>query len=726
VGPAADQFSFCVALWEALYGERPFRGEGLHDLARMIIFGERSPPPSGVRIPRWLHRACERGLATNPAHRFADMHALLATLQGGHRSKRFRVAAVGLGAIATLGLGLAAERQRARTEADAACERDGAAIAEIWNDSTRAAVRTGLLQSGATGAETTAEKVTPWLDEHARTWSSARTDACRAHALEGRWDDDLLDRATWCLDERKLELQALVTRLADADGEAANRAVQAAAGLARIEPCLDDATLRRRSAPPPEARDEVPEIHAEFARADALWATGAYADGLASAQATQARAEELGWPRAISAARLRVGFLLAETGAYAEAETIMQAAYFEAVQAGEIDEALTAADALSHLVGTSLARLDDGLLWAKHADVLRAEVPDPLGWHEAVGFANVGRIEFSRGDYEAAEIAFEAALERTQTGLGPEHPKVATCLDNLGMARFRRGDYAGARADFERGLAIVETTKGREHRDVVSGLNNLAIVDVRIAAYADAIPHFERALAVQTAAFGETHPTVATLLSNLGMVHHFLGEYEEATPLHERALAIRENALGPEHPDVATSLNNLAIAHFMMGHDDVTKPLLERALAIKTTAQGPDHPDTAETRINLANVLQRAGDDDAAEPMLVRALPILERMLGAQHSDLAYPLVGLARVAISRERGAEAVALAERALTLREQGVGPAADLATARVVLARALLLLDAHSARAKALAEQACAPFERPGAAVPPYLAECEAFAR
>ncbi len=726
VGPAADQFSFCVALWEALYGKRPFRGEGVHDLARAIFEGERMEPPSGAGVPRWLHRACERGLETDPAHRFADMHALVAALQGGHRSKRFRVAAIALGVVATIGLGVAVRRQRARAEAEAACERDGALIADVWNDSTRAAVRAGLLHSGAAGVETTAEKVTPWLDEHARAWESARTDACRAHAIDGRWDDDVLDRATWCLDERKLELQALVTRLADADTEAANRAVQAAAGLARIEPCLDDAMLRRRSAPPPEVRDQIPELHAEFARADALWATGAYAEGLAVAQATQARAEDLGWPHVIATARLRVGLLLAETGAFAEAETILQVAYFDAAQTGEIDEALAAADALSYLVGTTLARPDDGLLWAKHADLLRAEVPDPLGLQAATGRANVGRIEFARGDYEAARIAFEAALEGVENALGLEHPRVAPSLDSLGLARLHRGDNVGARADFERGLAIVEATKGRDHRDVVPSLNNLALVELRTAAYVDAIGHLERALTVQTAAFGDAHPKVAVVLTNIGVIRMLLGDFEAAAALHERALTILEDAFGPDHPEVARSLTNVGIARFAMGRTDDAKALLERALAIKTSTQGPDHPETVHTRVSLAHVLQRQGDHDAAEAIFTGALPLFERTLGPQNSDLAHPLVGLARVAIHRGRGAEAVPLAERAMMVCEQGNGPAIDLATTRIVLARALTLQGGHSSRAEALADQVCGPYWRANTAIPPHLAECESFAR
>ena len=39
VDERADQFSFCVALWEALFGGRPFRGTSLPDLARCVVRG---------------------------------------------------------------------------------------------------------------------------------------------------------------------------------------------------------------------------------------------------------------------------------------------------------------------------------------------------------------------------------------------------------------------------------------------------------------------------------------------------------------------------------------------------------------------------------------------------------------------------------------------------------------------------------------------------------------
>jgi serine/threonine protein kinase len=75
---ASDQFSFCVALFEALYGRRPFPGNDLPSLQRSLMRGEPVGPRRGV--PRALYRVLRRGLSVDPARRFATMEKLLEAL----------------------------------------------------------------------------------------------------------------------------------------------------------------------------------------------------------------------------------------------------------------------------------------------------------------------------------------------------------------------------------------------------------------------------------------------------------------------------------------------------------------------------------------------------------------------------------------------------------------------------------------------------------------------
>jgi hypothetical protein len=92
----SDQFAFCVALYEALFGARPFAGGALRVLTENVLAGRMRAMPAGT--PRWLRLALARGLAVDPAARFPSMTALLDELGRDHG--RARRLAVSLGAMA--------------------------------------------------------------------------------------------------------------------------------------------------------------------------------------------------------------------------------------------------------------------------------------------------------------------------------------------------------------------------------------------------------------------------------------------------------------------------------------------------------------------------------------------------------------------------------------------------------------------------------------------------
>lgn len=81
VGPAADQFGFCVALWELAHGERPFSPDMLLERARGGDVGGPREPARAHAVPRWLRRILERGMAPESASRYPSMVALLRAIE---------------------------------------------------------------------------------------------------------------------------------------------------------------------------------------------------------------------------------------------------------------------------------------------------------------------------------------------------------------------------------------------------------------------------------------------------------------------------------------------------------------------------------------------------------------------------------------------------------------------------------------------------------------------
>lgn len=73
--PASDQFSFCVTLYEALYGFRPYHAPSYQELLQVLKQGQPVQPQS-TTIPSGLFAILERGLLPRPDERYPSMQDL--------------------------------------------------------------------------------------------------------------------------------------------------------------------------------------------------------------------------------------------------------------------------------------------------------------------------------------------------------------------------------------------------------------------------------------------------------------------------------------------------------------------------------------------------------------------------------------------------------------------------------------------------------------------------
>jgi tetratricopeptide (TPR) repeat protein len=571
VDARSDQFSFAVALYEGLYGERPFPGESIATLKEAVIAGRLREPPAERRVPVWLRRVVLRGLRTDRDDRYPSIDQMMEALGQEPARRRTRLMARLAVIVAVVATILGAQRlsQRPQQMCLGAADR----LSDVWEPDDapnprprRAGIERAFLATGSSQAAETWERVSAGIDRYASRWRAAYTSACEATHVKGDQSVEVLDLRMTCLQERLGQLKALTDLLAVADAEVVAGSVNAVLALDRIERCSDVALLRAVVPPPKDDRTRalVEGLRARLATVKAMRDSGRHHAGVMAALSLVADARAIGYKPILAEAQMVLGFLQWSDGDLSGHEKSLTEAIW-AAEASHHDE--VKANAAGTLAGTAF-RPEDAERWGRLA---------------------------------------EATAER----MGPGHERVmAWVLTGRSGVRNRLGDFAAGARFAREAISIKRRILEPRDPDMAFSLNNLAISLTGLGDSAGALAAIDEALAIVKDAYGDRSSYLGTYLSNRGEALNAQGNYEEARRMFQEAIGQTREQLPVDHPNIAYPLTGLGVAQVALGDARGAVGTLERALRIREATE-PDALLVAETRFALARALWDAHQDRA-------------------------------------------------------------------------------------------------------------------
>ncbi|MCX4239476.1 serine/threonine-protein kinase [Paraliomyxa miuraensis] len=682
ISPRCDQFSYCVALYEALLGALPYERDEAMDFEQPGALGRAHV---GVRLPRRLVRALLVGLALAPERRHPTMSALVDELERALASRRRRKwwALGAVLAAATGGLGYA----MAGDPIDP-CEGAAAELEEVWSEPVRQRVRDQLR---ATGSEAMAARVTGLIDEYGQAWGAMRRASCEATHHRGTQSMDLFELRSACLDRRRYTLENLVGRMQEGDEALLGQATTLVEGMTPVEECEADfvranvmtnaAASRNDLSRSPETDATSRAAYRTLSDAQLRIAEGHADEALVMLQEVETRAQEAGLRQLQSIAiRLQVDQQMLE-GVPERAVERLQSALALAIEAGDHGgAALTVARILkAHREGAT-DPIDPSLLlalgraWARkstrpviHGIELELEAASMAlasgRWQDALDVLErcaarlrasdsadhsiAYRVQMLRGDalLEAGRLDEAAAVltdlrDRLRERLEPRHVMVADADVTLGAVRRLQGDLAGAKALY---------------------------LDAR-EIYVDRL--------------SPDSPRAALVSSELAGVYKGLGDFDAAREAFERSIATSRRIHGRDDANLAISLNQLAELEYEMEAFDDGLAHARAAVELANASFGERHVYTAAFKNTVGKLELATGHVRDAVTTLGDALATLsgdEQVNPAWSGEVAF-FLAKATLELDSTRRAEAAALSDQALADFGRAQGEEARRFVARI----------------------------------------------
>ncbi|CAM4260677.1 tetratricopeptide repeat protein [Corallococcus exiguus] len=681
----SDEFSFCVALHEALFGARPFQGETLKELVQSSEQGRLSPPKRDVKVPARVRRAVLRGLSAKPEERFPTMQSLLAAL--APPPHRRLVPLLVTTALAGM-MGILAAYGTTAQRREASCEQDAEKVAVAWSPARRERVRAAFLATDVASAAQAWEKFAAVLDAHTAQWRALRTEACRA--ATGDTADQARQTAA-CLDARLWQIAAVTEVLEKADAQTVQNARQLAVSLEGLVGCRDTPGLSSRPQPPDDLRAQVDEARHKLALAHAHLVSHRFKEGLAMTSALLEEMKGLGYKPLEAEVFLAHGTFLGGLNKTKEAEAFFYQALWAAEAAGDEETEARTWLELIWVAGEEQSRPDEAEKLVRHAQAAverlgRERFPDiTTELH-----SRLSSLREHQGHLAEAEKEALQGLEFSRRRNGPDSLRTPNLLHQLGRIRFVQGRYEDALRLHRQALELRERVLGPDNPALVTSYNRVATASLEMGRHAEAVSAWRKALALQEASSNPEITPLGTVLLNLAGVSRIEGRLEEARSMIERARAIFERARGPNHLTVSFAFSEQAVVSNEAGQSTEALALATEALERVRRGLGPDTTRAALPLTVRGQVHLKARRFPEARRDLLDALKLLEEAHGLEGGRTVTVLLPLAELALATRAPAEALTYCERARKVTEKVQGPeSVDSASALTCTGKAHLAL-------------------------------------
>ncbi|MGH1343620.1 MAG: protein kinase domain-containing protein [Nannocystales bacterium] len=700
----SDQFSYCVALAEALTGERPFAGRSLLELQTSVCAGKLRPSAL-ESLPRPLQAALTRGLCVDPRARFPDMAALLRVVAEARRGKprgaMMRASVLAVAVLGSAGVAWASSQVAVEAEPPTMCSGTGDTLEELWTTSRAHELEASLAGLDRAAAPRVARNVVSMLDTYAASWTEVHAETCEpgVRALEARY------ATLRCLELGRSEADALLVALSEPESGVLEYAEEAVANLPQPQGCRDPGWMDVRADPPEVLADDVAAQREALALAEAYLTTGQYDVAAERAAEVLEAADALGFePLALEVRSVLAGAQLLQGDSEA-AEATLRIAWSDSVRLGDPGWQVRIGSTMLDVVGNSEGgSREDGAFWADVAAAAleRLDPQHPAGWD----YWNArGNFDAYGGDYDASLQAFDAALaiprlsttqlisssigrvsmrgrlsnadrlpdvvsegeallELVRERLGSKHPRMIWAAQPVARALESLGRGEEALAIIEEAAEVANSFLEPDDPRIVGVLTTRAAAWVAVGKPGKARDDHRRIVAIREAAPSEDHTTLGLAYNNLAVSEMGLGNYAESVASQERALPHLEAAFGSEHINVANCRTSLASNLVKLGrHDEAREHLAAARLIAESAGPGAERLGPYIS-YNLALIEHHDGNLDEAARIADQAVESAEVLFGAKHPLVANMLSAHAKIALDQRRPDDALVSMDRALEI--------------------------------------------------------------